>query len=206
MATLFPGYTNREGAVGYFSLDTTQYENGVHTIQWTATDDAGNTDGIGSRYFSIQTTGNTNSSPDTKRGQGGLPPCFDSSTYLDLPPYMPENVRRDYPIEIIKGYNTNVHHKMIYPDENGAVTLEIKELEPLEIHLNTPTWSGFQLIGNQLRALPIGSTFDASKGIFYWQPGPGFIGEYDLVFIKTNALGQIVKQIVRIVIKPEFIK
>jgi hypothetical protein len=209
IATLFPDYTNSDGAVGYFSLDTTHYENGVHTIQWTATDDAGNTDGIGSRYFSIQNTGNTNSSPKTKSGQGGLPPGLDSSTYPNLPPYMPGNVQRDYPIEVITGYNTDVHHNMIYPDENGAVTLEIKELEPLEIHLNSPTcptWSGFQLIGNQLRALPIGSTFNASKGIFYWQPGPGFIGGYDLVFFNTDAWGQIVKQIVRIVIKPKFIK
>ncbi|MBI9074894.1 MAG: hypothetical protein JEZ02_05720 [Desulfatibacillum sp.] len=53
IASLFPGYSNSNGAVGYFELDTTAYHNGVHTIQWTATDDAGNTDGIGSRYFTI---------------------------------------------------------------------------------------------------------------------------------------------------------
>jgi hypothetical protein len=53
IATLLPGYTNSNGAVGYFYLDTTKYADGVHTIQWTATDNAGNTDGIGSRYFSI---------------------------------------------------------------------------------------------------------------------------------------------------------
>ncbi len=58
IADLFPGYANSSGAVGYFYLDTTAFENGVHTIQWTATDNAGNTDGIGSRYFTIQNTGN----------------------------------------------------------------------------------------------------------------------------------------------------
>ena len=36
-------------AVGNFYLDTTSYENGVHTIAWTAVDDAGNTDCIGSQ-------------------------------------------------------------------------------------------------------------------------------------------------------------
>jgi len=30
--------------------------------------------------------------------------------------------------------------------------------------------------------LPIGSTFDAEGGIFYWQLGPGFLGEYTLEF------------------------
>jgi len=54
IAALFPGYTNSNGAAGYFYLDTTAYENGVHTIQWTAEDNAGNSDGIGSRYFIIQ--------------------------------------------------------------------------------------------------------------------------------------------------------
>ena len=54
IADLFPGYANSSGAAAYFYLDTTAYENGVHTMQWTATDNAGNTDGIGSRYFTIR--------------------------------------------------------------------------------------------------------------------------------------------------------
>jgi hypothetical protein len=54
IATLFPGYSNSNGAVGYFVLDTTQYENGIHTIQWTVKDSADNQDGIGSRYFTVQ--------------------------------------------------------------------------------------------------------------------------------------------------------
>jgi hypothetical protein len=54
IATLFPGYTNSNGAHWFFDFDTTAYENGVHTIYLTATDDAGNTDGIGSRFFTIQ--------------------------------------------------------------------------------------------------------------------------------------------------------
>jgi hypothetical protein len=54
IATLFPGYQNSNGAVGYFMIDTTQYENGVHTIAWVVRDNAGNAAGIGSRYFTIQ--------------------------------------------------------------------------------------------------------------------------------------------------------
>jgi DNA-binding beta-propeller fold protein YncE len=33
IATLFPGYTNSEGALAYFNLDTTQYSNGIHTLE-----------------------------------------------------------------------------------------------------------------------------------------------------------------------------
>jgi RHS repeat-associated protein len=45
------------GSPGYFHFDTTGYASGVHTIQWTASDPGGDTDGIGSRYFQIQNTG-----------------------------------------------------------------------------------------------------------------------------------------------------
>jgi hypothetical protein len=51
--TLFPGYTNTDGAIGFFSIDTTQLTNGVHTIFWIVTDDHGRSDGIGSRYFTV---------------------------------------------------------------------------------------------------------------------------------------------------------
>ncbi|MCX6580189.1 MAG: hypothetical protein NT166_08395 [Candidatus Aminicenantes bacterium] len=54
IASLFPGYCNSHGAHGYFELDTTLYKNGVHTISWGAKDNAGNVDGIGSRYFIIR--------------------------------------------------------------------------------------------------------------------------------------------------------
>jgi phosphodiesterase/alkaline phosphatase D-like protein len=60
IATLFPGYNNSDGAVGYFYLDTTSYFNGVHTIAWSVQDDAGNKDGVGSRYFTIINSSSSN--------------------------------------------------------------------------------------------------------------------------------------------------
>ncbi len=62
---LFPGYANSgstncalngtsPGPVGYFMLDTTQLTDGVHTIAWSVTDNAGKAQGIGSRYFTVE--------------------------------------------------------------------------------------------------------------------------------------------------------
>ena len=51
---LFPGLKNSGGPVGYRVIDTTALSEGVHTIAWVATDDAGKATGIGSRYFSVQ--------------------------------------------------------------------------------------------------------------------------------------------------------
>jgi hypothetical protein len=53
IATLFPGYANSNGAVGYFMLDTTTLSNGVHTIAWGVIDSAGNAQGVGSRFFTV---------------------------------------------------------------------------------------------------------------------------------------------------------
>jgi hypothetical protein len=57
IATLFPGYANSNGAVGYYYLDTTAYPNGLHQIAWSVIDSAGNTSGIGSRFFQIFNSG-----------------------------------------------------------------------------------------------------------------------------------------------------
>lgn len=54
IATLFPGYANSNGAVGYFRINTRDYADGMHTISWVVKDSAGNAEGIGSRYFTIK--------------------------------------------------------------------------------------------------------------------------------------------------------
>jgi hypothetical protein len=54
IATLFPGYANSQGAVGYYYIDTTKLSNGRHSIAWSVTDSAGETGGIGSRFFTVQ--------------------------------------------------------------------------------------------------------------------------------------------------------
>jgi hypothetical protein len=49
-----------------------------------------------------------------------------------------------------------------------------------------PRYSAFLLVGSELRPLPIGSTFDAERGVLYWQPGPGFLGDFDFIFVENG--------------------
>ena len=54
--SLFPGYQNTagtNGAIGHRTIDTTTLTNGLHTISWTVTDNAGAIEGIGSRFFTV---------------------------------------------------------------------------------------------------------------------------------------------------------
>jgi len=206
IANKFPGYVNSNGAVGYFSLDTTAYENGVHSISWTASDDAGNTDGIGSRYFTIQNTNTGSESSTNARSKG-----------VTVTERVPVNHRKrhaaflnktpvDYlnPIPVKIGFNESSRPQEIYPDENGVINIEVKELQRIKMNLDGPGWRGFQLVGDRLRKLPIGSTFDARRGIFYWQVGPGFFGDYSLVFINDELNGNMEKKYVNIRILSKF--
>jgi hypothetical protein len=191
IASMFPYYCNSSGAAGYFYLDTTAYANGIHTIQWVVTDSAGNTDGIGSRYFTIQNPG-SNTSPG-------------SFSY--------EYVIGDDPVEMIKGYSNHGRRQEIYPDENGVIVVEIKEMERIEIHLQgkhnwqsvpiRTNYRGYMKVNDRLRSLPVGSTLDIEKGIFYWQPGVGFLGEYSFVFMEKHP-GSWVKKNIIVRIAPRF--
>jgi|GEM_PF-552795 len=197
IATLFPNYSNSNGAVGYFHLDTTLYGNGVHTIAWSAEDDAGNADGIGSRYFSIL------NSETTAASQKAAVFNVQPSMFNVNPGRTPVN---DYPPVWIKtGYNPNAEPFVIYPDDEGIITIEIKELERLEIHLFEPTLNVEPRTLNT-SWLPIGSTLDRERGVFCWQPGPGFIGDYCFVFIRKEQNGEISQINLNVRINPIFVK
>jgi hypothetical protein len=203
IASLFPGYANSDGAHAYFDFDTTGYRNGVHTIYWTAADDAGNTDGIGSRYFSIQNVGNRRSATvwlpnPAARGAGKGTSCAPFCT----------PTADDGPVRVLRGYNPNAEPVEFHPSENGNITIDTKKLERIEIRLApmaagiAPLYSGYLKVGGQLRPLPIGSTLDGERGIFYWQPGPGFMGNYTFVFVLEERNGKIFRRNITIKINP----
>jgi hypothetical protein len=50
---LFPGYANTDTAVGFYVIDTTQLNNGLHSIFWVVRDNSGAAQGIGSRFFTV---------------------------------------------------------------------------------------------------------------------------------------------------------
>jgi hypothetical protein len=103
-----------------------------------------------------------------------------------------------------KGFNPELETQALYPDENGQITIEIKELERVEIRFTNSHWTGFQIIGSQLRSLPIGSFLDTERGVFYWHPGAGFVGKYRFVFITGDQYGNKTKKMVGITIGPKF--
>jgi len=187
--------------VGYFYLDSTSYAYGMHTIQWTARDSAGNSDGIGSRYFSIDF------------------PTVDSEmqTKMIKSPSMIPDIRQisqlpeDYslPIRVKRGFKGDIQAQEVFPGENDMNRVVIKELERIVVYLSHPfsngcTYDGYMVVGRQLKPLPIGSTLDPGRGVFYWQPGPGFIGEYRFVFIEKRQDRDMSRKNIIVKIVPRF--
>jgi hypothetical protein len=147
IASLFPGYANSMGAVGFFHLDTTTLANGVHTISWNAYDNLGRGEGLGSRYFNVSNTSSSVAVPED---------AIDPSVASD-------DVR-------------------VTSDSDGGYSVTMEEIGRIELHLGAV--SGNMLVQDEAHALPIGSTLKG--GVFYWQPGPGFLGEYKLQFERPD--------------------
>lgn len=194
----FPRLKNSDGPFGYWTFDTTSYENGVHTIYWVAYDDAGNGEGIGSRYFTIVNLGASSTQTLSQEPSFHLDSTF---TYPSL-----SSIPKNYgPIHIKSGFRLDQKPQELYPGYLGDYPITLREVERIELDLGKGTqFSGYQLVGDKFRPLPVGSTLDTLNGRFYWLPGPGFVGEYDLVFIKRDIYGNLNQIKVKVNIIPKF--
>jgi len=197
--TLFPDYNNAQGAGANYLLDTTQYSDGVHTIGWSVTDGAGNTDGIGSRYFTIL---NGNGTSNNKKSTSiSTISSFSSVKHTAALP-------QDFGfVNVRKGYDNDLPPETVSPNRNGVISVKINELERVEIEIGQigegVSYAGYMKVGNRLKELPIGSHLATRKGIFYWLPGPGFTGLYRFVFIGKDSSGNLFRKDIDIAIGPQ---
>ena len=163
IASLFPGYKNSNGAIGFFHINTTTLANGVHTISWNVFDDLDRGEGLGSRYFTVLNTG----------GSGGVAAMEDAIN---------EPVVASQAVGVRHGLHRNRRPDPVEPDADGGYSVTMEEVGLIELHLGAA--SGNMLVAGEAHALPTGSTLKG--GVFYWQPGPGFLGEYKMEFARPD--------------------
>ncbi|MBW2096422.1 MAG: hypothetical protein JRI80_16220, partial [Deltaproteobacteria bacterium] len=201
IATLFPGYANSDGAVGFYYIDTTEYANGVHSIVWSVEDNLGEMAGIGSRYFEIQNLGGSVTAPGTFRT---YPTDWSGSLQVGVSGWLKGmRSRLLQKLEPWRGAleTASAVERRIGVDGTEEVSLEIEEVERVELHLEgTP---GCRFIGwgaEETKPLPPGSTLDQEGGTFAWMPLPGFLGEHVLHFAVTDGVfrSRPVRVVVRI--------
>jgi len=159
IASAFPGYANSAGAVGFFHLNTTTLSNGVHTISWNVFDNLGRGEGLGSRFFNVLNVGGPVAAPE-----GGID---ESAARAGVRVRHGLNNRRPDPIA---------------EDPDGGYSLTMEEVGHIELQLGAAR--GNMLVEGEAQALPAGSTL--RRGIFYWQPGPGFLGDYTMQFERPD--------------------
>ncbi len=163
IANGFPGYANSNGAVGYFYLDTTTLSNGLHNIGWLVSDNAGRTDGVGSRFITV-----LNNSPSAAN---------------------PEEPTSAVPAgEPVK-----------FAEDAGPLSMETEELGRIELKVGAS--AGYSIVNGERHPLPIGSTL--KDGVFYWQVGLAFLGDFNLVFERPMLDGTIQRVPTRVSIHPK---
>lgn len=186
IAAGFPGFTNSPAAGGHYVLDTTQLADGVHTIGWLLIDDCNQADGVGSRFFKIANNALVaTTTASAKPALAGSTTAFArlGDDVVKLP-----TARANTPVTFSLGMTeTPVFQRA--PASPGRSDVRLREMERVVLNVGSPergaSYAAYRVVDGQLRLLPIGSSFDVQRGAFYWQPAPGFLGDYDFMFVKN---------------------
>lgn len=159
IASSFAGFTDASAAGGHYLLDTTNLADGVHQIGWLVTDSCGRADGIGSRFFNV-----------ANGGSGALTASDSRITRTSV----------DHRLRVLR--NDVVYSPALSTTGVAVVPLEQGQRVEVQLPSDAGPYDGVLLAGGVRGPLPLGSSFDQHGGRFYWQPAPGFLGAYDLVF------------------------
>jgi hypothetical protein len=213
VAAEYPDFANAAKAAGSFRLDTTKYADGWHMIAWSATDSGGTTGEIGSRYFRVQNKMDGSALTRAEDLDEDASPIIENEVPAARPISEIVSIPEDgmTPIFVKRGFTDDQTAETVYPDAaDGSIRIQIPQVSRLAVYLNqdssfeneteqmvraerilsvaknlpqTSRYQAFTLVGEELRPLPIGASFDARDGILFWQPGPGFLGEHQFVIV-----------------------
>ena len=190
-AAQFPGISR---ALGLYGVDTTAFANGLHTIAWIVTNNAGTTAGVGSRFITIS-NGSLLAAPSvSSRASAGASSADVESLPVD-----------ETPIAGRRGFDTSAPLRE-YGATAGTIVVQAEELDRIELHFKAGKGrrsDGYMRTPSGLAALPAGSQIDSATGVFSWQAGAGFIGAYDLVFVESTGGVPAARVNVRIVLHPK---
>ena len=199
LTALFPGFPGISTALAVFGLNTTSLTNGLHTIQWVATDNMGRIEGIGSRFFTVS-NGTGAMVAMTAAGEASAPAALRATN--------PEAIA-DAPLDsgaIVgrRGWDLAAPYLAFAAGGSGRVVVRSEEVNRVELRLGPAEhYSGHLRTSEGLSPLPIGSHLDATTGVFTWAPGVGFVGAYDLVFVRWAGAAAVARHEVRIILEPK---
>ena len=195
----FPGLANSDGPEAHFTIDTTQFADGVHTIAWGVIDSAGVPVGIGSRYFTIQNAG----SAEMAAASQMVASAEASRPTADVTSMAP--LRTD--VWSRTGVDEDAWVSRIDASRDGGRTIRAAQGERIEVFLDPRgqvscgTYSGNLIAGDVAGPLPAGTSLDAPSGAFRWQPPVEFVGLYQFVFVQRGCDGKDRRVLLQVLIR-----
>jgi len=202
-AAQYPGVTS---ALAVFGFDTTTLSNGMHTMAWVVTDNQGKTQGVGSRFFRVFNGAfGGASAPSPMIGSlSALAAAPEALASRSLDGGLAQEIASAQPDRSgmvgRRGYSLETPYRRYAADTTGRVVVQSEELDRIELQTNGAA-AGYLLAGTEVRPLPAGSHLDTA-GRFTWQPGAGFVGRYDLTFVRRQG-ARLFRQDVTIVLNPK---
>jgi len=193
LTSLFPSstYSGVANALGIVGIDTTSLSNGLHTIAWIVTADNGRSEGIGSRFFTVDNT----SAPVTGAAQAAIGTALTDEV---------NRASEDRSVIVgRRGYDLDLPYRRIAAvGRDARATIYGEEMDRFELRLPSadPGTAGYLRTAGGLMPLPAGSHLETATGTFTWQPGPGFLGDYDLVFVRFDGGRAVARHEVRVAI------
>jgi hypothetical protein len=200
IAGSFSGFSNGSNSGGAYYIDTTVLSNGVHSIGWLVYDSCGRGDGIGSRFFTVlngnarpsESAGDVSSDAHATVAGAGRPekavpalaarPSRDPDAATVTPqPAAPSAASSG----IVSVRHLGGDWEPVPLNADGWHAIDVPQGGRIEVQLPPAAsgeYTGHQVVSTERRPLPVGSSLDASAGVFYWQPAPAFLGVFDLVF------------------------
>jgi streptogramin lyase len=191
--SLFPGYANTDGAVGYKIIDTTALANGIHTISWVVTDNQGASAGIGSRYFTVSNSSVSGTVTASLAAVSSTRPGLDQARAIGVrasghgaPLPLPSS---DEAVVVRYGFADLGAESVVAPGPDGVRHVSTRPDERVLVELGRAdragaSYRGFSIVDGKWRPLPIGSTLDSETGRFVWAPPLAFGGTHALVFVR----------------------
>jgi hypothetical protein len=170
--------------------------NGLHTIVWTATDSAGSTAGVGSRFFRVSNGVNAS----VTAAASAAMTSGRSAAVLDSVPVDPSS------IVARRSWDPEAPWRAYAVGRSDRIVVRGEEIDRFEIELGAHAgerYTGYVRVGEELSPLPIGSQLDAKTGRFTWSPGVGFVGTYDLVFVRSTGEQRVARREVRFILQPK---
>jgi hypothetical protein len=122
---------------------------------------------------------------------GGVPPGVGADEAGQVGVHVPGP---QGPVGVRRGFDLRTPIEPVAPGPDATLRVALPDRDRLELHLEGPDgymapsgpYQAYMLVGGRMAPLPAGSTFDGQAGVFYWQPGPAFLGQYELVFVRPG--------------------